>query len=134
MYLCSVENLTTKPFVVWSQELAEQWCMLNYVNKYEMVEVKDFISCDFEIKDVENILRQKIKNYFGEINNINLVIFKARCEYNDNWYEHNPVLILLDKEGNEVINNIEFDDFVPYESYKNSDGSYVQIPDITFKY
>lgn len=90
---------------------------------------------------IETVLRQKINLKFGENHNIKLALFKAISNYDDEWYNWDANLILIDSNYNEVDQNINVSDLVPdqedeyqFSEESNNHRDYLDIEDITIKF
>ena len=86
----------------------------------------------------ERKLRAKVLATFGPHHKIKLAVFKANSEYNDEGYDHNPCLILIDHTYNEVDHKISLWDMTPndddkHEYYDVCDED-IQVEDVTVKF
>ena len=64
----------------------------------------------------ENIRKQlvaKIEKEYGTKHDIKIALFKPVGEYNDETYNYEPILILVDKNYDEIDHNINVWDLVP---------------------
>lgn len=92
-----------------------------------------------EIYSKENTrlkLIEKIEKSFGKDHKIKTAIFKAVSEYNDEYDNYNPILILIDDTYNEVDHKIRLYDLCPSdeEQYDNDTDECISLSDITIKF
>ena len=96
----------------------------------------------FSPENTEAKLRAKIEKEFGKDHNIKTALFKAVSEYNDEYDNYNPILILIDKDFNEVEHNINVDDLCPneddqgdfYEENNYNSRETLSVDDLTIKF
>jgi len=96
----------------------------------------------FSPENTEAKLRAKIEKKFGKEHNIKTAIFKAVSEYNDEYDNYNPILILIDKDFNEVDHNIQVLDLCPdmedqgiFDEENNYDSwETLSVEDLTIKF
>jgi len=89
----------------------------------------------FSPENTEANLRAKIEKQFGREHNIKTALFKAVSEYNDEYDNYNPILILIDKDFNEVVHRISLHDLCPDDEEQwNEDGDTISISDLTIKF
>lgn len=83
-------------------------------------------------------LIKKIKKYFNEeTGHLKLIIFKTTSEYNDETYDYNPILIIVDRDFNEVEHHISLYDVVPDEVQQSKgwdEGTDILVEDLTFEW
>lgn len=90
----------------------------------------------------ENISAQiiaRVEKKFGADHKIKVALFKAVSEYNDEYDNYNPVLILIDADYNEIDHNIRVHDLCPSEEdqwgYEEEEpGNMLSIDDVTVKF
>lgn len=96
----------------------------------------------FSPENIEAKLRAKIEKEFGNEHNIKTAIFKAVSEYDDEYDNYNPILILIDKDFNEVDHNIQIEDLCPninnqgdfYEENGYNSRETLSVEDLTIKF
>jgi len=92
----------------------------------------------FSKENIKQGLTTLIKKKYGEQHNIKIVILKTNAKYDDEYDNYSPVLILIDKDYNELDHKLNIHSLMPtrteqadyYEEFANS------FPDldITFKF
>lgn len=107
----------------------------NKISNMNSLEVKKFIK-KFSPKGIKSQLIDLIQNKFGKKHNIKLVIFKSESEYNDEYTEYNPVLILIDENFNEIDHDINLENLIPdsetqYRIYEVL-NKFIYVENITF--
>lgn len=103
----------------------------NKISNMNSLEVKKFIK-KFSPKGIKSQLIDLIQNKFGKKHNIKLVIFKSESEYT----EYNPILILIDKNFNEIDHDINLENLIPdsetqYRIYEVL-NKFIYVENITF--
>lgn len=93
----------------------------------------------FSPEKLSEKIKAKVNKAFGKDHNIKMAIFKAISEYNDEYDNYNPVLILIDKDFNEVEHNITPWDLVPDEEEQwkyaeENDYEPLTVDDLTIKF
>lgn len=79
-----------------------------------------------------------VHKHYGQHHNIKLAMFKANSEYNDEGYNYNPCLILIDNTFTEVPQNINLRGMAPNDDdqheYYDVVGDDLHIEDVTVKF
>lgn len=83
-------------------------------------------------------IKDKVTKYFnGDTSNIKTIIFKTASNYDDEYYQYTPILILIDQNYNEIPHNIAEYDLVPNEKeqsdYYRKNNKDLILEDLTFK-
>ena len=97
---------------------------------------------EIELKYSDEAIREKIiakiKRKFGKNHKIKVAIYKPVSEYNDEGYDYNPLLILIDENFEEVDHNINVEDLVPsyddQNDYGEETGDIIEVDNITIKF
>jgi len=95
---------------------------------------------DMEHKWTEEAVRKRItdavKDRYGS--RVKVAIFKVNSEYDDQGYEYHPSLILVDSDFQEVLHNIDADQFIPSEReariYYDLVHDDIAVKDMTIKF
>lgn len=93
----------------------------------------------FSPENIKEQIVKKVNKAFGKDHNVKIALFKAISEYNDEYDNYNPILILIDKDYNEIEHNISTWDLVPseeeqWEYSEENDYDTLSIEDITVKF
>jgi len=87
----------------------------------------------------DNICKQlikKIEKAFGANHKIKVALFKAISEYNDEYDNYSPILILIDSDYQEIEHDINVYDLCPNdeEQYDEGTDDSLQVEDITINF
>lgn len=90
----------------------------------------------FTTENIKKALIKKIEQAFGTNHKIKVAIYKPVSRYNDETYDYNPLLILIDKNFNEISHEIdELYKLAPSdEEQREEDYQHPEIEDITIKF
>lgn len=85
---------------------------------------------------LKKLLIGKINNAYGKDHNIKTAIFKAVSSYDDEYDNYNPILILIDKDYNEVQHKLYVTDLCPSsdEQYDNDSDENIFVDDFTINF
>lgn len=82
--------------------------------KLSAKEVQDLFDTHFDDSTLQKKARKMVAASYPK--SAHKVIVKANCEYNDNWYDITPTVIVLDKNFNELTPNKSFDSYEIFSS------------------
>ena len=93
----------------------------------------------YSAKNMAEKIISKVNKAFGKDYNSKVALLKPISQYNDEWNEYNPVLILIDKDFNEVDHNIGVYDLIPdnedqWKYAEENDDDMLELEDITVKF
>ena len=90
----------------------------------------------FSPENIKQKLIAKIQKAYGNDHKIKTAIFKAVSEYNDEYNNYNPVLILIDENFDEVNHKIQLYDLCPNdeEQWDEENHELLYLEDLTIKF
>jgi len=92
----------------------------------------------FSKQNIEKRLKEIIINEYGVDHDIKIAILKTNGKYNDETYDYKPILILIDKDYNELYHEIDLSELLPsrkdQEDYEIEYEDILTIKDLTIKF
>lgn len=101
-----------------------------------MAEKKSKIKELYSKENLEKEIREKIEKKFGKNHDIKLALLKVDDNYNDETYDYQSLLILINSKYEEIEHNIHIhlpNDDEQYQLYEEGED-YFDINDITIKF
>ena len=89
----------------------------------------------FSDENIKKSLIERINEAFGDGHEIKLALFKPVSYYNDEYDKYQPLLILVDKNHEEVDHDIQLHDLCPDSNEQYNDGDFLpSLKDLTIKF
>ena len=114
------------------EDVAMEDMIVQYLIKFKTMRNKK----EFSPEKIKEKLITKIEKAFGKNHKIKTAIFKAVSQYNDEYHDYDPVLILIDENFDEVEHDIRVYDLCPNdeEQYDVENDESIDVEDLTIKF
>ena len=106
--------------------------VVQYLIKFKTMRNKE----EFSPEKIKEKIIARIEKAFGKDHKIKTAVFKAVSQYNDEYHDYDPVLILIDSNYDEVEHNIRVHDLCPNdeEQWDEETDDMIYAEDLTIKF